>query len=249
MRSKRFPNDASDDAMPVLAGVIRACATISQKKHVALPTVAVLTLFSVSAHGNNASIASQKIIVCVNRPADLLLVLERAEMIAHQIFARIGLGVEWHGAGRSCPAASGQDPPFEISVLTGTRPDYFPGALGLCQPFDRIHGQLFYDRIRTTVTPEIVPYLLAHTLVHEITHLVQGTDWHAETGVMKARWDSWDFLRMARMQQLPFTDVDLVLIRFGLEARKGLLPSCSPFSSETSIPRQQSVSVCGEKEP
>jgi hypothetical protein len=217
--------------MLVSTGVLPACATIRRIKHIALPTVAVLTLFAVPAHARNPSIGLPKIIVCVEQPADSLLVLERAEMIAGQIFARIGIGVEWHGTGRSCPAASEQAVALEISVLTRTGPDYFPSALGLCQPFDGIHGQVFYDRIRATVKPDIVPYLLAHTLVHEITHLLQGTDFHAETGVMKARWDGWDFLQMARMQQLPFTDVDLVLIRFGLEARKGLLPSHSPMAS------------------
>ena len=30
----------------------------------------------------------------------------------------------------------------------------------------------------------------------------------------------------------PFTEVDLVLIAFGLEARTRLLPSCRPMSSE-----------------
>jgi hypothetical protein len=220
MSSKRLPNAAMADPISVSTEGVPACVTIPRKKHIALPTVAVLTLFAVPAHARNPSIAPQKIIVCIEQPADSFVVLERAEMIAVQIFARIGLGVEWHGTGRSCPAASAQDRPFEIRVLTRTRADYFSGALGLCQPFDRIHGQLFYDRIRATVKPDIVPYLLANTLVHEITHLVQGTDWHAETGVMKARWNSWDFLQMAHMQQLPFTDMDLVLIRFGLEARK-----------------------------
>ena len=222
MSSKRFPNAATAAAMQVLTGVPPSCATIPRKKHFALPMVAVLTLFSVPVHATNPSIAPQKIIVCVQKPADPSLIMERAEMIASQIFARIGIGIEWHGTGQSCPAAPGQDVPFEISVLTDTRPDYFPGALGLCQPFDRIHGQVFYDRVRTTVKPDIVPYLLAYTLVHEITRLLQGTDWHSDTGVMKARWDSRDFWKMARMQQLPFTELDLALIHFGLEARKGL---------------------------
>ena len=48
---------------------------------------------------------------------------------------------------------------------------------------------------------------------------------------MKARWDSWDSLQMAHMQQLPFTDMDLVLIRFGLESRKGLLARRSAMSA------------------
>ena len=228
MSSKRLPNAAMADPISVSTEGVPACVTIPRKKHIALPTVAVLTLFAVPAHARNPSIAPQKIIVCIEQPADSFVVLERAEMIAVQIFARIGLGVEWHGTGRSCPAASGQAVPLEISVLTRTRPDYFPSALGLCQPFDGIHGQVFYDRIRTTVKPDFVPYLLAHTLVHEITHLLQGTDRHSDAGVMKARWDGRDFWKMARM---PAHGRDLVLIRFGLEARGGLLPSSGRMSS------------------
>jgi hypothetical protein len=230
MSSKRFPNAAAAIAIPASTGVVPTCASIRRKRHIALPTVAVLTLFSVPAHAGNPSIAPQKIIVCVQHPADSLLILERAEIVAGQIFARIGVGIEWHGTGRSCPTASGQAVPLEIRVLTRNRSDYFPGAIGLCQPFDGIHGQVFYDRIRTTVKPDIVPYLLAYTLAHEITHLLQGTDWHSDTGVMKARWDIRDFGRMARMQ-LSFTEMDLILIRFELEARKRLLPSYSAMSS------------------
>src|SRR5215469_6151871 len=76
--------------------------------------------------------------------------------------------------------------------------------------------------------PDIVPYLLAYTLVYQITYLLQRTDWRSDTGVMKARWDSRDFWKTARMQ-LPFTE--MVLIRFGLAARKGLLLICRPMSS------------------
>jgi hypothetical protein len=232
MISKRSPNAATAAAMLVFAGVGPAY------------------FFSVPAHASNPRIAPQKIIVCVKKPADPLLVLQRGEMIAGQMFAPIGVEVDWRGTGHSCPAATGQDVPFEISVLTDTNQDYFPGALGLCRPFDRIHGQVFYDRIRTAVEPDTMPYLLAYTLVHEITHLLQGTDWHSDSGVMKARWDGRDFWKMARMQQLPFTEADLLLIHFGLEARKGLLLSCSPMSSEKARVRgQQSVSICGENEP
>ena len=227
MSSKRFGNAATGAALLFLTGVD---AIIPRKKRIALPTVAVLTFLSIPAHAIDPRIAPQKIIVCVYKPSDPSLVLKRAEMIAGEIFAHIGVEIEWHGTGRSCPAAPGQAAPFEIRVFTDTREDYFPGALGLCHPFDRIHSQVFYDRIRTAVEPDTVPYLLAYTLVHEITHLLQGTDRHSDSGVMKARWDGRDFSKMAR-RKLPFTDRDLVLIRFGLEARRGLLPSSGRMSS------------------
>src|SRR5215472_9156824 len=127
MNSKRFPKAATGAAMLFLTGV----AIIPGKKRIALPTVAVLTFLSIPAHAIDPSIAPQKIIVCVYKPADASLVLKRAEMIAGEILAHIGVGIEWHGTGRSCPAAPGQAMPFEIRVFTDTREDHFPGALGL----------------------------------------------------------------------------------------------------------------------
>jgi hypothetical protein len=203
-----------------------------KRPNVVLPTLAVLSLFSVPGHAIDPRIAPQKIIVCIEKPLDPSFVLARAEMIAGQIVASISIGIEWHGTGRSCPAAAGQAVPYEIRVLTDTRQDYFPGALGLCQPFDRIHGQVFYDRVRSAIEPDLMPYLLAYTLVHEITHLVQGTDWHSHAGVMKARWDGRDFGKMARMK-LPFTDADLALIRRGLEGRKSTTSERRPMASSS----------------
>jgi hypothetical protein len=220
MIRKRFPN----------APATGVDATTPRKKHIALPIVAVLTLFSVPGHAIDPRIAPQKLVVCAEKTSDPSLVLLRAKMIASQIFSHIGIRVEWHGMGRSCPAAPGQAVPLEIRVLTNTRPDYFPGALGLCHPFDRIHGEVFYDRVGSTIEPDMAPYLLAYTLVHEITHLVQGTDGHSHTGVMKAHWDGTDFQKMAQMN-LPFTDLDLMLIRQGLEGRKAPLSNGGPTSS------------------
>lgn len=220
MISKRFPNTSATGLD----------ATTPRKKHIALPTVAVLILFSVPGHAIDPRIAPQKIVVCVEKAADPSLDFQRAEMIAGQIFSHIGIRVEWRRTGRPCLAATGESVPFEIRVLTVTRQDYFPGALGLCHPFDRIHGEVFYDRVRSMVEPDMAPYLLAYTLVHEITHLLQGTDGHSYTGVMKAHWDRWDFRKMAQMN-FQFTDLDLMLIRQGLEGRKALFSNGAPTSS------------------
>jgi hypothetical protein len=63
-----------------------------------------------------------------------------------------------------------------------------------------------------------VPNLLAHVLVHEITHLIQGINRHSDRGVMKARWDEDDYEQM-RSRRLAFTEYDIRLIRLGLEVR------------------------------
>jgi hypothetical protein len=65
---------------------------------------------------------------------------------------------------------------------------------------------------------DLAPALLAHVLVHEITHILQGVDRHSETGVMKARWTTADYVQI-RAQPLPFTDWDIDLIQEGLASR------------------------------
>jgi len=60
--------------------------------------------------------------------------------------------------------------------------------------------------------------LLAHVLVHEITHILQGTCRHSDTGIMKARWTHQDYMEMGQ-KPLSFTEEDLQLIRTGLAKR------------------------------
>ena len=59
---------------------------------------------------------------------------------------------------------------------------------------------------------------MAYVIVHEITHILQGIDWHSKGGVMKARWDSSDYTRM-KWGQLRFTALDVVMIQGGFAAR------------------------------
>ena len=58
--------------------------------------------------------------------------------------------------------------------------------------------------------------LLAHVIVHEITHVVQGVCRHSDTGLMKAHWTIRDLVEM-RYKALPFTEEDLMLLYRGLE--------------------------------
>lgn len=92
-----------------------------------------------------------------------------------------------------------------------------PGALAYALAYEGVHIQVFYDRIAVS-DPDLVPYLLANVVVHEITHILQGIDRHSDSGIMKARWTAYDFTMMKR-HQLGFTDFDVELIQCGLAAR------------------------------
>jgi hypothetical protein len=78
--------------------------------------------------------------------------------------------------------------------------------------------------------PNQVSAVLAHVLVHELTHILQGFPRHSEGGVMKAHWDSGDFAQMT-WKPLPFTEVDVDLIQRGLDVREARLPGATLLAS------------------
>lgn len=137
-----------------------------------------------------------------------------AEDQAARIFAQIGIRIQWRSAGRSLPPDA-----LVVEMLPQAPPERCPGALACAKPFEGVHIYVFSDRIRATVPDNMVSPLLAHVLVHEITHILQGVDRHSASGVMKARWDESDFTMMKR-KSLPFSPEDLALIERGLAARQ-----------------------------
>jgi hypothetical protein len=129
------------------------------------------------------------------------------------MFASIGVRIDWHDRD-SCPVGEGA-----IQVRLSYDPPKFT-ALAFAQPHqgtivvfpDRVHESSRYGG----------PSVLAHVLVHEITHVLEGIDRHSATGIMKARWDDNDFSEM-EYQPLPFAQEDIDLIYAGLKARQARL--------------------------
>jgi len=133
--------------------------------------------------------------------------------LAHKMFAQIGIRLDKRiGEPPRTPAKQH----IGIELTTNNPPHVLPGALGSAMPFEGIHIRVFYDRIRSEVVPKSV--LLAHVLVHEIAHILQGTDQHSGSGIMKAVWTHRDRLQM-RTEALPFTPGDVELIHRGLALR------------------------------
>ena len=97
-----------------------------------------------------------------------------------------------------------------------TPPNNRPGQLAYTNLYEG-HITVFWDRIRAAPSaPPIV--VLAHVLVHEITHILQGIDRHSERGIMKSKWTLADFRAMAS-EPLPFTLLDVELIQRGMARR------------------------------
>jgi hypothetical protein len=137
-----------------------------------------------------------------------------ARAIASKMFAGIGVTIDWRDH-RDCPAEA-----ILISLTDNTPENLHRGALAYARPYEGVHIRVFCDRIQRfqSYQPILVPSLLAHVLVHEITHILQGIARHSKSGVMKACWKLDDFSEML-VKPLRFEDQDIDLIRRGLAAQ------------------------------
>jgi hypothetical protein len=144
-------------------------------------------------------------------------VLHLAEGIADGMFATAGVRIEWHG--HSPEGAAPHGGALAIGLASNTPDRLLPGALGFARVYEGVHIDVFCDRLdRMAPGSKMAVPLLAHVLVHEITHMLQGIDRHSEIGVMKANWTASDYSEMVS-SPLPFTPVDIQLIHLGLAAR------------------------------
>ncbi len=140
-----------------------------------------------------------------------------AEGLSEQIFAGADVKIHWH-IGQPSRSRLEHERPIVVEIVAATSSQLKPGALAFARPYEGVHIDVFYDRVRAATEPELTPNVLAHVLVHEITHILQGTCRHSETGVMKARWTHQDYQEMRR-KPLSFTEEDVQLIRFGVARR------------------------------
>ena len=145
-------------------------------------------------------------------------VAHSAEVLVARMFAKIGVQIEWRVA-NSCARIENA---LAITFSDGTPANQLPGALAYALPYEGTHLVVFYDRIKGQVKDAVVPILLAHVLVHEITHILQGVSRHSASGVMKAAFSAADHDEMKR-KGLSFTQEDLDLIHIGLDKRQARL--------------------------
>jgi hypothetical protein len=144
-------------------------------------------------------------------------VLSRAQVLANEIFAGAGVDVDWR-RGQPPRRQSQHESAVVVEMVTDTPTQLKPGALAFARPYEGVHIDVFYDRVRAATEPQLAPNVLAHVLVHEITHILQGTCRHSDTGIMKARWNHTDYMEMGQ-KPLSFTEEDVQLIKNGLAER------------------------------
>ena len=149
-----------------------------------------------------------------------------ARVITGRMFAHVGVRIAWLDGKPGTAAAFASPVVIHVRFLQQTMRNHSSEALAYVTPFAEGANTItvLVDRIRLVTgwpTPE--PHIiLAHVLAHEIGHVLLGSERHAPTGVMKARWDRPDFDAMEK-EQLEFTSTDVDLIRERLNRLKAEL--------------------------
>jgi hypothetical protein len=177
-----------------------------------LGAIAVLAAGTGAWAGDAGKTSKPVVRVCLN-PGTNTPMFYRGEGAATQLLKQAGVRIEWQKDEHECVPAAHD---IVVSVKLATPGDLHPGALAYALPFERTRIVLFYDRVLNTLGPSGVPSLLGHVLAHEIVHILQGTDQHASSGVMKSHWDAHDYADMQR-RGLRFTHEDIALIHRGLD--------------------------------
>jgi hypothetical protein len=138
-----------------------------------------------------------------------------AESIASAIFEKAGIHIAWK-AGQPKPDPA--ELPVVIEISSDTPGTFHTGALAYAQPYEGEQVRIFWDRVKHTVSDRVVTKLLAHVMVHEITHNLEGIDYHSRTGIMKAHWTDSDLAELT-FKSLSFDPKDVALIYAGLARR------------------------------
>lgn len=179
-------------AMVVLAGLAGRSARAGQVEE----TVTVYL-------SNSVIVPSQVLFVSMN--------------LAAKMFVAAGVRIEWR-FGLPADLASGRERAIVVRMAKDTPANYLPGETAFALLYQGEDITVFYDRVKQAGIPAAMPTLLAHVLVHEITHMLQGINRHSDSGVMKAHWSAGDYMAMYQ-KPLPFTEKDVELIHRGLAVR------------------------------
>ena len=137
-----------------------------------------------------------------------------AEGMATRMFAGIGIHLVWRCG--KLPAKGGSRF-IGIKLMAHAPHAYDLSVLADALPYEGVHIRVFYDRI-ASFDQKLQPVVLAHVMVHEITHILEGISRHSATGIMRAQWITDDHRMMMRNPQ-PFAQEDVELIYLGLKAR------------------------------
>jgi len=124
-----------------------------------------------------------------------------AESAAGKVFAIAGLQLDWMNCGlpgesdadaRRCGEASY---PTHLQLRILARPRHLNastfGISYLAADGTGCYSEIFSAQVQDLGgDPEVRSVILGHVMAHEIAHLLLGTNSHAESGIMRARWQA-----------------------------------------------------------
>ena len=171
--------------------------------------VFLFTIPLLAVSPDTKTVSKRNVAVCLETPEDpdAFFVAKRQ---ASQIFKQAGIALQWHG--KKCPTGA-------IRVGTswdGPPPSHSDGIAVAFAP--EMQVVLFYPQLKKRTTLDGLASLLAHVLVHEITHILQKVNRHSLKGIMKTNWDETDYRKM-EFSGLGFTEEDIELIHRGMDSR------------------------------
>jgi hypothetical protein len=160
--------------------------------------------------GQRATVQKATVTVCIDPDPHVLM---GVRPLASAMFASIGVRINWRERD-SCPVGVGA---IQVRLSYKSTIMHNSEVLAFAQPYE---GTIvvFLDRVQE-LNRNGGPSVLAHVLVHEVTHVLEGVSRHSATGIMKARWDDNDFSEMD-YKPLPFAPEDIDLIYVSLKARQ-----------------------------
>jgi hypothetical protein len=197
-------------AMPLPTGTPRQPALTGRTGRKSRKAIWILLFLAAgAAAGSGAERREPDIVVCLHHGNVSAAIVAPAEAQAQRMLASVGISVAWR---LGTPNYHGRAEVIEAVLAERAAEDFRPGALAFAslgvQAGTRI--EILYNRVQASGPAAAVPSILAHVLVHEITHVLEGVSRHSESGVMKAHWDPEDFRHMR--SSLPFAAEDIRLI-------------------------------------
>ncbi len=176
-----------------------------------IATIMVMT-GTVALAGETPNAVERRVTVCMQGDIGLDVSMEARAMVS-KIFSNISVTIDWQLVLSACPKQA-----LQLNLSAQTPPSLLDGALAYALPYEGTHVVIFYDRVRRAIEPSMVSRLLGHVIAHELGHILQGINRHSDRGLMKARWDGFDYSVMRR-KPIAFTDEDVALIHRSLAAK------------------------------
>jgi hypothetical protein len=108
--------------------------------------------------------------------------LTRAQVLASEMFKKAAVSLKWRSG---LSKLNDMEQSITLEITSNTPRKFHPGALAYAESYagqwKGAHIRVFFDRVENVAdSSKLVPILLAHLLVHEITHILQNSDHHSD---------------------------------------------------------------------